>query len=229
MDKNIINQIESQFNSIIELLKNSEAIQSEQQSKIIHLKCNPASAQAAAKQLEFDKLKKENERLKARIEVLESGVDADVTRRQDEAVNTAQQLEELTKKVEEYKVREEKILTSFRKTAREFREVCYLLTGYRIDALRDGKYGLSSMYAEREEDKLYFHVGPDGTIELLRNDYSDKLSEFVKTYLENADSFPAFLSAITLDLFKSSTQIPNMSVCMDTTMVEQANYNRHKS
>lgn len=225
MDKNIIDQLES----IIQQLKSKKVNNNEEQHKIIHLKKNPASVQVAAKQLEFVSLKKENERLKARIEILESGADADVTRRQDEAVNIGHQVEELTKKVEEYKVREEKILTSFRKTAREFREVCYLLTGYRIDALRDGKYGLSSMYAEREEDKLYFHVGPDGVIELLKNDYSDKLSEFVRTYLESADSFPAFLSAITLDLFKSSTQIPNMSVCMDTTMLEQPNYNRPKS
>lgn len=225
MDKNIIDQLES----IIQQLKSKKVNNNEEQHKIIHLKKNPASVQVAAKQLEFVNLKKENERLKARIEILESGADADVTRRQDEAVNIGHQVEELTKKVEEYKVREEKILTSFRKTAREFREVCYLLTGYRIDALRDGKYGLSSMYAEREEDKLYFHVGPDGVIELLKNDYSDKLSEFVRTYLESADSFPAFLSAITLDLFKSSTQIPNMSVCMDTTMLEQPNYNRPKS
>lgn len=186
--------------------------------RVMHLINNPLEMADKAKQKELDQLKKENERLKARLELLESGNTADMTLRIDEAVNKSHQIKVLNQKLDEYKQREEKILTSFRKASREFREVCYLLTGFRIDALKNSIYRLSSMYANSEDDKLFFEISPDGSIQLLKNDYSDLLSDHIKTYLENADSFPAFLASITLDLFKSSTQLATMSMCMSTTV-----------
>lgn len=186
--------------------------------RVIHLKNNPAQMKIHAKTKELEELKKENERLRARLELLESGNDADVTRRIDDAVNNAHQIEVLSQRLSEFQKREAKILDSFRKTSREFREVCYLLTGYRVDALKDRIYRLTSMYAESEEDKLFFEIAPDGAIQLLKSEYSDRLSEHISTYLENADSFPAFLASITLELFKSTTQLTPMSMCMSTTI-----------
>lgn len=193
--------------------------------KVIHLKNNPFQMKMKAKERELDELKEENDRLRARLDLLESGNNADITRRIDDAVNNAQQIETLSRKVSEFQKREVKILDSFRKTSREFREVCYLLTGYRVDALKDRIYRLSNMYADSEEDKLFFEIAPDGSIQLLKNEYSDRLSEYINTYLENADSFPAFLASITLDLFKSSTQLAPMSMCMSTTIQPNPNYN----
>lgn len=186
--------------------------------KVIHLNNNPIDREIKIKESEFENLKKENERLRARLELLESGNDADVTRRIDDAVNNAHQIEILSQKVVELKNREEKILSSFRKTSREFREVCYLLTGYRVDALKDNRYRLSHMYAEREEDQLFFEVSRDGNVQLLENQYTERIPELISTYLENGDSFPAFLASITLDLFKSNTQSIDMSMTLSTTI-----------
>lgn len=179
--------------------------------RVIHLIDNPAAKEIQNKESMYDSIKSENERLRARLSILESGNNADVTMRIDDAVNSSHQIELLSQKVNQLKAREEKILNSFKKTSREFREVCYLLTGYRIDPLKDDIFRLSHMYAEREEDKLFFEVKREGTT-LLKNEYTDRYSENVSTYLEGADSFPAFLASITLDLFKSSTQAPNCLV-----------------
>lgn len=187
--------------------------------RVIHFNDNPTDRFISERKNSIEELRRENERLRARLALLESGNTTDVTRRIDDAVNSSDKIELLTCKVNELKLREEKILNSFKKTSREFREVCYLLTGFRIDPLKDDIFRLSHMYAEHEEDKLFFEVKRDGTILLLKNEYTDQYDSFITTYLEEADSFPAFLAAITLDLFKSQTQSVDMSVTMSTTVL----------
>lgn len=195
--------------------------------RVIHLKNNPLTNWSRREQQEYENLKRDNERMRARLSLIEEGNNADITMRIDEAVNSTNQISMLTRKVAELKEREDKILNSFKKTSREFREVCYLLTGYRIDPLKDDIVRLSHMYAEHEEDKLFFELKGDGTISLLENDYANQYSEFITTYLEEADSFPAFLSALTLDLFKATSHSVDMTVDMSTTCVP--NYTRYTS
>jgi len=183
--------------------------------RVIHYKHNPMEMEIEAHQTELKKLERENERLRARCELLESG---------GLAVTGGDQLESLSQAIDECKKREEKLLDSFRRTSREYREVCYLLTGYRIEVLKDRIYRLSNMYAESEEDKLLFEITSDETIQLLQTEYSDRLHEYISTYLESSDSVPAFLAAITLDLFKTLTQMAPMSVCMSTTIQPNPEY-----
>jgi mitotic spindle assembly checkpoint protein MAD1 len=42
--------------------------------------------------------------------------------------------------------------------SREFREVCYQLTGYKIDFHYTKQYKVTSMYAERRDDFFIFQV-----------------------------------------------------------------------
>ncbi len=42
-------------------------------------------------------------------------------------------------------VRKERILETFKKTSKDFREVCSDLTGFRIDGLENGQYRLTPM------------------------------------------------------------------------------------
>lgn len=216
------------INALLEDLEKTESKQFDQslddRYRVIHLRDNPTDLAIKSRESDLKRLKEENARLKTRIELLESGHESDVTRRVDSVIDNEHKVEILNQKVAELQNREKKILDSFRKTSREFREVCYLLTGYRIDALKDNIYRLSHMYAEHEEDKLLFEVKRDGTILLLNNEYTEKLSHSISTYLENADSFPAFLASITLDLFKSSTHSIDMSISMSTTIQPNPRY-----
>jgi len=47
---------------------------------------------------------------------------------------------------------------TFKSTSQEFRDVCYMLLGYRIDRIKPKLYRLSSMYAESPNDHLLFEV-----------------------------------------------------------------------
>lgn len=231
MDKTV-SELTSHAQLMLTLLKRLESEakkafeQDETSYRIIHLRENPMEMAIRRQRIEFEALKKENERLKVRLELLEkhnNGQDSPVIISQQGQVNNkANRIHELTQKVAELEERENKILDSVARTSREFREVCYLLTGYKLDVLKNRVYRLSHMYAEMEEDKLLFEITKDGMVQLLKNDYCDRLSEFITTYLEHADSFPAFLASITLDLFKSSTQISetmDSSMSMSTTVV----------
>jgi mitotic spindle assembly checkpoint protein MAD1 len=60
--------------------------------------------------------------------------------------------------VESYEIKVKRMHEAFRITSQEFRDVCYMLLGYRIDRLKPKLYRLSSMYAESPNDHLLFEV-----------------------------------------------------------------------
>jgi mitotic spindle assembly checkpoint protein MAD1 len=60
--------------------------------------------------------------------------------------------------VQSYEIKVKRMHEAFRITSREFRDVCYMLLGYRIDRVKPKLYRLSSMYAESPNDHLLFEV-----------------------------------------------------------------------
>ena len=42
-------------------------------------------------------------------------------------------------------------------------------------------------------------------MQLLANEYSDTLADLIDAYLSQADSIPAFLASVTMDLFNKQT------------------------
>ena len=55
-------------------------------------------------------------------------------------------------------LKNKRLMEAFKKTSREIREVCYQLTGYKIDIPTSNQYRLTSMYAESVNDFLLFQV-----------------------------------------------------------------------
>ena len=55
-------------------------------------------------------------------------------------------------------LKNKRLMEAFKKTSQEIREVCYQLTGYRIDIPTSNQYRLTSMYAESPNDYLLFQV-----------------------------------------------------------------------
>lgn len=200
--------------------------------RVVHLNQNPFAIQIQKEELEFDLLRRDNDRLKARLSLIETGNSVDITMRIEEAVNNAQQIEKLKQEVDDYKNREEKISSSLRKTASDFRQACLSLVGFRVDALKNNIYRLTHQHAVREEDKLFFEVKRDGTIVLLKNKYSNRFSDLVTTYIDKGDSIPSFLAAVNLEIFKSqsldSTQSVDMSMTMSTTILPNPSYSHHR-
>lgn len=172
----------------------------------------PKDPEVIIKQTDIDKLKIENRRLRARCELLESGNNADVTRRIDDAVNQSHQVEMYTQRISEFKNREEKIIETLGKKALELRTAFFIMTGYSVYACKDIVYKVKSKYAEGKEDKLVFQLSPQGKIKLIENDYSRRFSKHISTYLaDGADHFPAFLASVTLELFNNTKAVMSAS------------------
>lgn len=200
--------------------------------RVIHLTNNPTTSDVIRQQKECESLRRENERMRARLALIEEGNNADITMRIDEAVNNAQQIDRLKREIADYRSREEKISNSLRKTASDFRQICLSLIGWRVDALKNNIYRLTHQHATNEEDKLFFEVKRDGTIVLLKNEYSRRYAQYVSTYVDQGDSLPSLLAAINIDMFKSqgmnSTQSVDMSISMSTTILPNPNYTRRR-
>ncbi|XP_077614905.1 mitotic spindle assembly checkpoint protein MAD1 isoform X2 [Crocuta crocuta] len=114
---------------------------------------------------------------------------------------------ELRKQVESAELRNQRLKEVFHTKIQEFRKVCYALTGYQIDITTESQYRLTSMYAEHKADCLIFKAtGPSGAkMQLLETAFSGTVRELIELHLLRQDSIPAFLSALTLDLFSRQT------------------------
>jgi len=60
-------------------------------------------------------------------------------------------------------LKNKRLMEAFKKTSQEVREVCYQLTGYKIDIPTHNQYKVTSMYAESQSDCLQFQVGMSST------------------------------------------------------------------
>ena len=102
-------------------------------------------------------------------------------------------------------MRNQRFVEAFRKTSSDFREVCYQLTGYRIDGLEHQRYRLSPVYAENANDYLLFQRTEAGECLLLETEFSSQLQEFIDLHLATQNSIPVFLAAVITDLFSRQT------------------------
>lgn len=78
--------------------------------------------------------------------------------------------------------------------------------GWRIDRNKDGRYKISSQYAESPDDYLYFQHSEDG-MHLLETEYSTTLGLLIEEYLQKQDSVPMFLNALQSDLYSQQTNM----------------------
>ena len=109
--------------------------------------------------------------------------------------------------MESAELKNQRLKEVFQTKIQEFRKVCYTLTGYQVDITTENQYRLTSMYAEQKADCLIFKAaGPSGTkMQLLETAFSRTVPALIELHLLQQDSIPAFLSALTLDLFSRQT------------------------
>ncbi|EGD73364.1 hypothetical protein PTSG_11485 [Salpingoeca rosetta] len=177
-------------------------------TKILHLKSNPIAWAEEARKTEISRLKQERDHLR---EQLAKGAASTagallVSRSKGSVVDPKLQdrVKELEREVEQRDIRLKRLKEVFNNNVREFREACYELLGYQIDVVQASRYRLHSMYAESADDYLLFASSPQG-LQLLETQFSASLDERILANLHRFHSIPAFLSAITVDLFSKST------------------------
>jgi mitotic spindle assembly checkpoint protein MAD1 len=72
---------------------------------------------------------------------------------------------------------------TFKSMSQEFREVCYMLLGYRIDRVKPKLYRLSNMYAESPNDHLMFEVCRTELPFTLLKTVGEEVFMALKTYI----------------------------------------------
>ncbi|EJW03764.1 hypothetical protein EDEG_01959 [Edhazardia aedis USNM 41457] len=77
------------------------------------------------------------------------------------------------------------------------------LLGYKMD-ISDGQVELLSLYAFDSGDKFVF-VENNGSIDMLSNDFAETYEREITEYMVNGKSVPAFLAAVTIDLWNKKT------------------------
>ncbi|PKK23259.1 mitotic spindle assembly checkpoint protein MAD1 isoform X2 [Columba livia] len=175
-------------------------------TKVLHLSMNPASLAKQQRKEEQQQLQEECERLRELVRVLEGGGAIPGNLEGVGGFQSPQEVAELKKQVESAELKNQRLKEVFQTKIQEFRKVCYTLTGYQIDITTENQYRLTSIYAEHQGDCLLFKASSSGgKMQLLETEFSRTIRELIELHLLRQDSIPAFLSALTLDLFSRQT------------------------
>ncbi|XP_069024425.1 mitotic spindle assembly checkpoint protein MAD1 [Embiotoca jacksoni] len=180
-------------------------------TRVVHLKMNPTAVAQQQRQEEMEALQQEVTCLRDLVRSLQGG--GAVVHSQDNSsilnlsLPPSKEVLDLRKQMESSELRNQRLKEVFQRKIQEFRTVCYVLTGYQIDITTENQYRLSSVYAEHMDDCLLFKKGSKGSMQLMETEFSKTLGEMVALHLHHQKSIPAFLSAVTLDLFSRQTTI----------------------
>lgn len=189
------------------VMGDQQTAQSSGSRKILHFNSNPASEAHHVHVVEIEKLQAEIERLKKKCKKLEDGNVELTTRLQDESMMTInlQDRNKLAEKNKSLEAKNKHLKEVYKSMSQEFREVVYMLFGFRVDRVGNGLYRISSMYADTPDDYLNVRLSPEGALDLLESQYYESLTEMIQTTLSLHNSMPAFLSSLTLELFNRTT------------------------
>ncbi|XP_030380672.1 mitotic spindle assembly checkpoint protein MAD1 [Scaptodrosophila lebanonensis] len=177
--------------------------------KVVHLSNNPAAEAYENSKNIVEKLQAEIERLKRKNKKLEEDNESTQARFNETVGMTMnfKEVNQLRTELESANAKYKKMKDCFKAASLEFRDVCYMLLGYRIDRIGvNSHYRVSSMYAESPDDYLAIRLNESNCLELLETPYSQ--TTYLKpltNQLAANNSFPAFFSALTLELFQRST------------------------
>ncbi|XP_043312173.1 mitotic spindle assembly checkpoint protein MAD1 isoform X2 [Cervus canadensis] len=176
-------------------------------TKVLHLSLNPAGAARQRLREDQQQLQEECARLRELVRALEAGGPVTAHLEAAAGLPSSREVAELKKQVESAELKNQRLKEVFQTKIQEFRKVCYTLTGYQVDITTENQYRLTSMYAEQKADCLIFKAaGPSGTkMQLLETAFSRTVPALIELHLLQQDSIPAFLSALTLDLFSRQT------------------------
>uniref|UniRef100_A0A8C5FCL5 Mitotic arrest deficient 1 like 1 n=1 Tax=Gadus morhua TaxID=8049 RepID=A0A8C5FCL5_GADMO len=202
-------------NNILEMRLERHSLQGDYdpvKTRVLHLKMNPTNVAKQQRQQETEALREEVTRLREHLRSLK---DAGPLALQDDphtgspglglSLPPSQEVLDLRKQMESSEMKNKRLKEVFQRKIQEFRTMCYVLTGYQLDVTTENQYRLSSVYAEQMDDSLLFKKGSSGIMQLMETEFSKTLGEMVALHLHHQKSIPAFLSAVTLDLFSRQT------------------------
>ncbi|XP_068145241.1 mitotic spindle assembly checkpoint protein MAD1 [Drosophila tropicalis] len=178
--------------------------------KVVHLSQNPAAEAYESSKNMMEKLQAEIERLKRRIKKMEEDSEqattTDITSASSGMTMNFKELNQMRADLESANAKMRKMKDCFKAAGKEFRDVVYMLLGYRVDRMgANSNYRISSMYAENPTDYFDITLSESNCLALLESPYSQTLKPAIDQQLAANNSFPAFFSSLTLELFQRST------------------------
>ncbi|KAM3963283.1 mitotic arrest-deficient 1 [Aphomia sociella] len=185
-----VNKLQAQRDMLQAHLERLHA-QPSQQTKVLHLTDNPAAAAQKQIQMDLESAQEEIKRLTAAL-------------REGGNVACPEEMQQLRQQLENSRIKLKRMKEEYTSCAQEYKDVVYMLLGYKIDRTGHNNYRISNMYAESAEEYLTFTLCDDG-IEMVQTDYAETLAELVELHLQHHRSIPVFLSALTMNLFTRTT------------------------
>ncbi|XP_028154002.1 mitotic spindle assembly checkpoint protein MAD1 isoform X2 [Diabrotica virgifera virgifera] len=170
--------------------------------KILHPSNNPLSECLVQRGKQVEKLQQEIGNLKRKIKNMEEGIECS---KLGDITLTGKEITQLKEQLQSQENQNQLLKEYFKSQMQEFRNVIYMLLGYKIDRTQNSLYKLTSLYAEQADDLLCFQVNKDGDLNLLENEFSATLDKMINLHLRHQKSIPVFLSALTMDLFQNKT------------------------
>lgn len=89
----------------------------------------------------------------------------------------------------------------------------FSLLGYRLDFLQNGRVRCTSMFST-STDQAFIFDGEEGTMQLVSQEAAEKNREWfegvknlVEFWVNERETIPCFLAALTLELFDRSTSL----------------------
>ncbi|XP_076226270.1 mitotic arrest-deficient 1 [Nomia melanderi] len=169
-------------------------------AKVLHFTMNPAAI--AEKQAEEKQMALIREVEELRAKLAQGGANTTAA--------SSLQAQEIAELKQTHEIKIARLKDAFKASSQEYRQACYQLFGWRVDRTKEGRYKLSSQYAESPEDFLFFHIGEEG-VDLLETAFSATLGSLVEQYLQRQHSVPMFLNAVQSDLFNQQTMTNMLS------------------
>lgn len=170
--------------------------------QVYHLAKNPLSDFLTQRENTIEKLEQEVEKLKRKVKNYEEGIE---TSKIGELSICPQEVNSLKEQIKSQESQAQRMKELFKSSMQEFRNVIYMLFGYKIDRTSNSLYKLRSIYAERAEDQIVFQVNQVGELNMCQSDFAETLAEMIEVHLNQHKSIPVFLSALTIELFNSRT------------------------
>ncbi|KAI9597095.1 spindle assembly checkpoint component Mad1 [Syncephalis fuscata] len=193
-------------------------------TRVLQLTNNLAARDFAIRESTLAALRRENQQLLNQLEPYTSSMDIEGETRTITAdvmnnvplqslLNVQAEKERLEAELVTKEKRMQRLKEIFSAKGRELREAVYSLLGYKFELLANGRVRLTSAYSSRDDHSFVFHSDEHdhGTMQLVNsgNDgFARSLDRFIRTWVVERGSIPAFLSAVTLELFKKQ-QDPN--------------------
>lgn len=175
--------------------------------KVLHVENNPSNVAQKLQTVQVEKLQAEIEILRRKCKQLEAGNLELTMQLQDQSMvaSNIKEREDLQRKIQSLESKNAHLKDVYKSMSQEFREVCYMLFGFRVDRIGKSQYRISSMYADSADDYLHFRLNDEGALDILETEYSTSLADMMRTHLQSHNSLPAFLSSLTLELFNRTT------------------------